>query len=85
LSNPTNEARTSSRDPSFAISFMAVSDIKDLLKKNKIPAAMKLSSDYRNWFADDKRNIDFQKEVDSLLIYSCVSILSGCVVRILNM
>ena len=31
LSNPTNEARTSSRDPSFAISFMAVSDIKDLL------------------------------------------------------
>jgi hypothetical protein len=44
-----------------------INQIKDLLKKNKIPAAMKLSSDYRNWFADDKRNIDFQKEVDSLL------------------
>jgi hypothetical protein len=44
-----------------------IKQIKALLKRKNIPAAMKLSSDYRNWFSDEALNKTFQANVDNLL------------------
>jgi hypothetical protein len=44
-----------------------IKQIKALLKRKNIPAAMKLSSDYRNWFSDQDLNKTFQANVDNLL------------------
>ena len=41
--------------------------IKALLRRKNIPAAMKLSSDYRDWFADETLNETFKANVDNLL------------------
>jgi len=44
-----------------------IKQIKALLKRKNIPAAKKLSSDYRNWFSDEALNITFKANVDNLL------------------
>jgi hypothetical protein len=44
-----------------------INQIKALLQRQNIPAAMKLSNDYRNWFDNQDRNTQFQKQVDDLL------------------
>jgi hypothetical protein len=37
------------------------------LRRKNIPAAMKLSDQYRNWFSDETLNKTFQANVDNLL------------------
>jgi hypothetical protein len=65
-STSTSFGKLSESDES-AMYFTILKQIKALLKRKNIPAAMKLSSDYRNWFADEALNKTFQANVDNLL------------------
>jgi len=65
-STSTSFGKLSESDES-AMYFRILKQIKALLKRKNIPAAMKLSSDYRNWFSDEALNKTFQTVVDNLL------------------
>jgi len=65
-SKPSSFGKLSDSDE-VAMSTTILRQIKALLRRKNIPAAMKLSDQYRNWFSDETLNKTFQANVDNLL------------------
>jgi hypothetical protein len=65
-SKPSSFGKLSDSDE-VAMYATILRQIKALLRRKNIPAAMKLSDQYRNWFSDETLNKTFQANVDNLL------------------